>query len=157
LFGKGHMTVTTKAVDDAGRRLSRFLVTQLVINFGVGLSFGVGLAVIGVDYALLWAFLIALLRYVPYVGAPLAALLPLAMSLIQFESWIPPLVVIGLYAAVELVTANFIEPWLFGHSIGVSAVALLLSAAFWAFLWGPIGLVLSCPLTVCLVVLGKYV
>jgi predicted PurR-regulated permease PerM len=157
LFGRGHMTVTTKAVDDAGQRISRFLVTQLFINGGVGAAFGIGLWLIGVDYAPLWGFLVFLLRYVPYVGAPIAALFPLALSLIMFEAWWPALMVLALYLALELAAANVLEPWLFGHSIGVSAVALLMAAAFWAFLWGPIGLVLSCPLTVCLVVLGKYV
>ena len=93
----------------------------------------------------------------PYVGAPIAALLPITLSLLQFAGWTQPLLVVGLLLALELVSNNVMEPWLYGQSIGVSEVALLVSAAFWAFLWGPIGLVLSGPLTVCLVVLGRYV
>ena len=112
---------------------------------------------IGVQYALLWGVLCGVMRYIPYIGSPFAALFPLVLSVAQFEGWLEPALVCGLFVGLELVTANVFEPWLFGHSIGVSAVALLIAAAFWAFLWGPVGLVLSCPLTVCLVVLGKYV
>ena len=157
LAGHGRMTVTTKAVDDAGSRISRFLFMQLLINAGYGLVWGSGLRLIGVDYALLWGFIAALARYVPYVGTPLASLMPIALSTIMYEGWTHVFLVIALLVVMELVTANAIEPLLFGQSIGVSEVALLLAAAFWAFLWGPIGLVLSGPLTVCLVVMGRYV
>jgi predicted PurR-regulated permease PerM len=157
LAGHGRMTVTTKAVDDAGSRISRFLFMQVIINAGYGLVWGIGLRLIGVDYALLWGFIAALARYVPYVGTPLASLMPIALSTIMYEGWTHVILVVVLLIVMELVTANAIEPLLFGQSIGVSEVALLLAAAFWAFLWGPIGLVLSGPLTVCLVVLGRYV
>ena len=99
----------------------------------------------------------AVLRYIPYVGIWIAALPPILLSLAMFEGWVQPLLVIGLFVAVELIASNVIEPRLYGQSIGVSEVALLVAAALWAFLWGPIGLILSSPLTVCLVVLGKYV
>jgi len=157
LVGHGRLTATTKAVDDASQRLSRFLLVQLTINAAVGLCVTLGLTLIGVPYALLWGFLIGVLRYLPYIGSPIAALFPIMLSIAQFDGWLQPGLVALLILGLELVAANVFEPWLFGHSIGVSAVALLIAAAFWAFLWGPIGLVLSCPLTVCLVVLGKHV
>jgi predicted PurR-regulated permease PerM len=157
LIGHGQMTVTTMAIDDAASRISRFLFAQLVVNSAYGLVFASGLWLLGVPYAFLWGFLAALMRYVPYVGIWLAVLPPIALSLAASPGWTMPLWVVGLVAALEVVSANIIEPVLFGQSIGVSEVALLVSAAFWAWLWGPIGLVLSAPLTVCLVVLGKYV
>lgn len=157
LVGRGRMAVTTKAVDDAGARISRFLLMQLIVNATYGIAWGIGLAIIGVHYALLWGFLAAFLRYVPYIGAPIAALLPITLSVLQFTGWVQPLLVVGLLVILELVSNNLMEPWLYGQSIGVSEVAMLVAAAFWAFLWGPIGLVLSGPLTVCLVVLGRYV
>ncbi len=104
----------------------------------------------------LWGFLAALLRYLPYVGTWIAAILPLLLSIAHFDSWLPPLFVLALFSTVELIYSNAIEPRIFGHSMGVSEVALLIAAAIWALLWGPIGLLLSNPLTVCLVVLGKY-
>lgn len=157
LIGHGRMTVTTKAVDEAGQRISRYLVMQLIVNGSYGLAWGLGLLVIGVDYALLWGLLAALLRYVPYIGAPIGAMLPIALSLITASGWTEPLLSVALLIILELVSNNVLEPWLYGMSIGVSEVAMLVAAAFWAFLWGPIGLVLSGPLTVCLVVLGRYV
>jgi predicted PurR-regulated permease PerM len=157
LVGQGRITLTTKALDEAGQRLSRYLFTQAVINCGFGAVFAAGLFIIGVKYALLWGMLAALLRYVPYIGSWVAALLPLVLSLALFQSWWPVLAVLVFFLVLELITANAVEPWLFGRSLGVSEVALLMAAAFWTFLWGPIGLVLSNPLMVCLVVLGKYV
>ena len=157
LVGQGRITLTTKALDEAGQRLSRYLFTQAVINGSFGVVFAAGLLVIGVKYALLWGMLAALLRYVPYIGSWVAALLPLVLSLALFQSWWPVLAVLVFFLVLELITANVVEPWLFGRSLGVSEVALLVAAAFWTFLWGPIGLVLSNPLMVCLVVLGKYV
>lgn len=157
LVSHGQITVMTKALDDAGQRISRFLLMQLIVNATVGLSVGVGLSAIGVQYAFLWGFVVAVLRYIPYVGIWIAALPPILLSLAMFEGWSQPLLVMGLFLAIELLASNVAEPRLYGRSIGVSEVALLVAAAFWAFLWGPIGLILSSPLTVCLVVLGKYV
>lgn len=157
LVGHGRLTVTTKAVDDVGQRISRFLLMQVMINGSLGLVLGTGLFLIGVEYAFLWGFLAAILRYVPYVGMWIAALPPIALSFAMFEGWMEPVLVVGLFLLIELVYSNILEPRLFGQSMGVSEVALLIAAAFWAFLWGPIGLVLSNPLTVCLMVVGKYV
>jgi predicted PurR-regulated permease PerM len=157
LVSHGQITVMTKALDDAGRRISRFLLMQLIINVTVGLSVGLGLLAIGIQYAFLWGFVAAVFRYIPYIGVWIAAMPPIILSLAMFEGWLQPLLVIGLFLAIELIASNVAEPRLYGHSIGVSEVALLVAAAFWAFLWGPIGLVLSSPLTVCMVVLGKYV
>jgi hypothetical protein len=157
LVGHGRMTVMTNAVDDAGQRISRFLVMQLIVNVGFGLALSIGLFLIQVPHALLWGFLAAILRYVPYLGTWIMATLLIVLSLALFPGWVQPLLVVGLIGVLELVTANLIEPKLFGHSMGISEVGLLVAAAFWTFLWGPVGLVLSSPLTVCLVVLGKYV
>ena len=157
LVGQGRVTFTTRAVDEAGHRISRYLLMQAVINICYGLIVTIVLLILRVDYALLWGFLAAALRYVPYVGPWIAAIFPIAMTLAMFDSWVQPLVLIATFIILELVTNNVAEPWLYGQSMGVSSVALLIAAAFWALLWGPIGLVLSAPLTVCLIVLGKYV
>ena len=157
LVSHGQITVMTKALDDAGQRISRFLLMQLIVNATVGLTVGLGLLAIGVQYAFLWGFVAAVFRYIPYIGVWIAALPPILLSLAMFEGWVQPLLVIGLFLAIELLASNVAEPRLYGRSIGVSEVALLVAAAFWAFLWGPIGLILSSPLTVCMVVLGKYV
>jgi predicted PurR-regulated permease PerM len=157
LVGHGHLTTTTRAVDDVVQRLSRYLFAQFAINVAYGLITSFGLWIIGVNHAFLWGALGGALRYVPYLGAPIAALFPIALSMVQFPGWMQPLAVIGLIITVELITANAIEPIFFGHSMGVSEVTLLISAALWTFLWGPIGLVLAMPITVCLVVIGEYV
>jgi predicted PurR-regulated permease PerM len=157
LVSHGQITVMTKALDDAGQRISRFLLMQLVVNSAVGLAVGLGLLALGVRYAFLWGFLVAVFRYIPYIGVLIAAVPPMILSLAMFEGWVQPLLVVGLFLAIELLANNVAEPRLYGRSMGVSEVALLVAAALWAFLWGPIGLVLSSPLTVCLVVLGKYV
>jgi predicted PurR-regulated permease PerM len=157
LVGHGQLTGTTKAVDEAGQRISRYLLMQLVINGTFGVVLAVALTLIGVRHALLWGLMAAVLRYIPYVGAWVAAALLLTLSLAMFPGWWPALAVFAVILVLELVTANAVEPWLFGHTLGVSEVALLVAAALGAFLWGPVGLVLSGPLTVCLVVLGRYV
>lgn len=157
LVGDGRLTATTKALDDASQRVSRYLLMQLIVNSTFGLTLALGLLAIGVPYALLWGFLGFVLRYLPYIGPWIAASGPILLSLAVFPGWVQPLLVVGLVSVVELLTSNVIEPRLYGRSIGVSETALLVAAAFCAFLWGPVGLVLSSPLTVCLVVLGKYV
>ena len=157
LAGQGKIVAATKFVDEAAHRVSRFLLMQAIVNASFGLLFGAGLLVIGVKYALLWGFLGAMLRYLPYIGPYLAVTFPISLSLAMSEGWGTTLAVIGLFLTLELIISNFIEPRLYGHSMGVSEIAMLVSAAFWAFLWGPIGLVLSSPLTVCLVVLGRYI
>jgi predicted PurR-regulated permease PerM len=157
LVGRGRITLTTKALDEAGQRISRYLLMQFAINAAYGLAFALGLYLIGVRQALLWGMLACLMRYVPYVGIWIVTLLVIVLSVAMFPGWLPTLLILGLVMGLELVTYNFLEPLLFSQSMGVSEVALLVAAAFWAFLWGPIGLVLSGPLTVCLAVLGKYV
>ena len=156
LAGEGRITMATRAFDEAGQRISKFLVMQALIGAIAGSTIGLGLLVLGVEYALLWGFLIFLLRYVPYIGVWCAAVPPVLLSFAMFEGWGRPLMVVGLIVCVELFCAYVLEPWWYGRSMGVSEFALLVSAAVWAFLWGPIGMVLSSPLTVCLVVLGKY-
>ncbi len=156
LVGHGRIAPATRFVDEAGQRISRFLLMQAAVNGAFGLLLAAGLLALGVKYALLWGFLGFMLRYLPYIGPYLAAALPVTTSLALNEGWATTLLVIGLFLSLELVIANAVEPWLYGQSMGVSEIALLISAAFWAFLWGPIGLVLSSPLTVCLVMLGRY-
>ncbi len=157
LMGQGRLSSTTKAIDEASQRISRFLLMQLMVNSTYGVIIATGLYWVGIDYPVLWGFLAGSLRYVPYVGAVTATSFPLIFSLAMFDGWWRPVSVIGLFLPLELVTGNFIEPRLYRQSIGVSEVALLTAAAFWAWLWGPIGLILSAPLTVVLVVLGKHV
>jgi predicted PurR-regulated permease PerM len=157
LVGHGRIAAATKFVDEAGHRISRFLLLQAIVNGSFGLVLGFGLMALGVRYALLWGALGAMLRYLPYIGPYLAAVLPVTTTLALSDGWSTTLFVIGLFLTLELIVANGVEPWLYGQSMGVSEIALLVSAAFWAFLWGPIGLVLSSPLTVCLVMLGRYV
>jgi hypothetical protein len=147
----------TQALDEAAQRVSRYLLMQLLVNAGFGVLFGFGLYFIGVPNPALWGVVAALFRIVPYVGTTVAAALPIALSLAAFHSWLPPLLVFLLFAGLELIVSNFIEPWLYGANTGISSLALLVAAVFWTLLWGPAGLILSTPLTVCVVVLGRYV
>ncbi|HET6576457.1 MAG TPA: AI-2E family transporter [Fimbriiglobus sp.] len=157
LTGDTRVTTTTKATDDASRRISRYLFMQLVINSTFGVIITVVLLAIGVRYALLWGFLASVMRYIPYVGTYLGLIPPLVFTLALSDGWWQPITVVAVYAGLEITCNNVFEPWLYGTSMGLSEVAQLVAAAFWAFLWGPIGLILSGPLTVCLLVLGKYV
>jgi predicted PurR-regulated permease PerM len=157
LIGHGRMTVTTKALEEAGERMSRYLLMQSIINSFYGLAVGVAFFLIDLPYAILWGFVAAVLRFIPYVGPWIAAILPCALSLAAFQGWIWPIAVVGVFLVLELFTNMILEPLLYGDSAGVSEVALLIAVAFWTWLWGPIGLVMATPLTVCLVVLGKYV
>lgn len=157
IIGHGRLTQTTKALDEAGLRISRYLLMQLLINGSYGIAVGIGLYLIGVPYALLWGLFAAMFRYIPYLGPWIAALLPMSLGLLVSESWAMPLMVFGLFLTLELFSNMVMEPWLFGRGVGVSAIATLIMIAFWTWLWGPIGLILATPLTVCLVVAGKYV
>jgi predicted PurR-regulated permease PerM len=156
LIGYRRMTATTKALDEAGARISRYLLVQSLINGGFGVAVGVGLFLIGVPYAVIWGCLAAALRFIPYLGAFVALLLPLAVSLAVFPGWLQPALVVGLILVLELITGWVMEPWLYGQSAGVSPVALLIALTFWTWLWGPVGLLMATPLTVCLIVLGKH-
>jgi predicted PurR-regulated permease PerM/CheY-like chemotaxis protein len=157
LVAHGRLIITTRAFEEGARRLSRFLFMQFTINAGFGLVLGISLWAIGLPYPLLWGILAASLRFVPYVGSLITTVLILVFSAAVFPAWTQSLVILGLLLLLEVSTANVVEPLLFGHSTGVSPIALLAAAAFWTWLWGPIGLVLSTPLTACLVVLGRYV
>jgi len=157
LVGVGQLNVMTQALNDATRRVSRYLLLQLLVNAGFGVLFGTGLFLIGVPYAVLWGAVAAILRIVPYVGALVAATLPFILSLAVFDHWMQPLLVFLMFGTLELVTGNWVEPWLYGTHTGVSSLALILTTVFWTVLWGPAGLILSTPLTVCVVVLGRYV
>ncbi|HEY5864903.1 MAG TPA: AI-2E family transporter, partial [Candidatus Tectomicrobia bacterium] len=157
LIGYARLTDTTKALDEAGQRISRSLLMQAIVNGTYGCAVGLGLFCFGLPYALLWGFLAAVWRFIPYVGPALAALLPIALSLAVFAGWMKPLLVGGLFILLELGTNMVLETLLYSRSAGVSQVALLMAFAFWTWLWGPVGLLLATPLTVCLGVLGKYV
>lgn len=157
LGGQGQLTVMTQALDDASRRLSRYLLLQFLVNAGYGTLFGIGLYVIRVPHPLLWGALAALLRFVPYVGGLIAAAFPLALASAVFPGWKQALLIVGLFAVLELIVANIIEPWLYGAHTGISSLAILVAAVFWTTIWGPVGLILSTPLTVCLMLVGRYV
>jgi predicted PurR-regulated permease PerM len=157
LVGYGRLTLATKALDEAGRRISRYLLMQSLINGSYGVAIGLGLFLIGLPYALLWGTLAAALRFIPYLGPVAAALFPIALSLAEFPSWQQPLLVIGLIVVLELAANMLLEPVLYGRTAGVSTVPLMVAIAFWTWLWGPIGLLLATPLTVSLGVLGRYV
>jgi predicted PurR-regulated permease PerM len=157
LVGYGRLTLTTKALDEAGHRISRYLLMQSIINSSFGVAVGVGLFLIGLPYALIWGVLATVLRFIPYVGPTVAALLPIALSLAVFPGWNQPLLVIGLIVLLELVANMIMEPLLYGRVAGISEVSLMIAIAFWTWLWGPVGLLLATPLTVSLGVLGRYV
>jgi predicted PurR-regulated permease PerM len=157
LVGLGQLNLMTQALDDAAGRVSRYILMQFLVNAGFGTLFGLGLYLIGVPNPALWGVVAGILRIVPYVGTLVAATLPIALSLAVFDGWIRPLLVFLLVAGIELILANFVEPWLYGAHVGISSLALLVTSVFWAVLWGPAGLILATPLTVCVVVLGRYV
>jgi predicted PurR-regulated permease PerM len=157
LTGHGKVTTTTKAVDDASRRVSRFLFTQLLLNAGFAAVILAGLLIMGVKYAVLWAVIAFVMRYVPYVGTWIGVVPPALYALAVGDGWGLTVGVAALYLGLELICNNVFEPLLYGPSMGLSEVAQLVAAGCWGFLWGPIGLILSGPLTVCLLVLGKHV
>lgn len=157
LFGHGRLAITTRAIDEAGTRVSRQLLMQSVVNLTYGVAAGVGLYFLDVPYPLLWASLGAALRFIPYVGPVIAAGAPILISLAALEGWTGPLEVVALFVVLELFTNLVLETALYAGAAGVSQVALLVSVAFWTWLWGPLGLLMATPLTVCFVVLGKHV
>ena len=156
LFGQRQINLTTRTMSEIGQRISRYLAMITLVNSGFGLTVGVGLWLIGVPYAVLWGCLAAMMRFVPYAGAAVAFLLPLVFSIAHFDGWRQPLEVVALFGVVE-VALSYLEPVIYGKTTGVSALALLVAAVFWTWLWGLLGTLLSTPLTLCLAVLGKYV
>jgi predicted PurR-regulated permease PerM len=156
LAGSGQLTVMTQVLDEASRRLGRYLLLQFAVNAGYGLLFGLGLYFVGIPHALLWGVLGCLLRFVPYVGTPVAAVFPMAMALAVFPGWSQAGLTFVVFLLLELTIANLIEPWLYGSHTGVSSLAILVAAIFWGMLWGPVGLILSTPLTMCLILMGRY-
>lgn len=161
LLGSGKVTTTTKAVDDASQRISKYLFSQLLVNSAYGAVITLGLLLLGVPYSVLWGFIATLMRYVPYIGTWIGLIPPTLFSFATApewgNGWGQPLAVLALFLSLEAFCNNVVEPKVYGQSMGLSEVAQLVSAAFWALLWGPIGLILSGPLTVCLLVLGRHV
>ena len=157
LFGSTDLHRTTIAMDDAGQRLSRYFVSQLGVNTCFGVVIGVGLWVIGVPSAALWGVLAGLLRFVPYVGPLLAAVAPLTLAAAVDPGWWKTVYVALLFVIIEPLTGYVVEPLLYGHSTGLSPMSVIVAAVFWTWIWGPVGLILSTPLTLCLVVMGRHV
>jgi predicted PurR-regulated permease PerM len=164
LIGYGQIHLTTQALDDAATRISRYLLAQAIVNGTYGVAIAIGLWAIGYFVGgeifpnfVLWALLCAILRFIPYIGPWIAAAFPIALSFAVFPGYRVFVAVCLMFVVIELLSNNFMEPWLYGSSTGMSTVAVLVSAVFWTWMWGPIGLVMATPLTVCLVVIGKYV
>lgn len=157
LVGYGDLHRTTQALQDAGSRVARYLLMQLVVNVTYAIPITIGLWVIGIPNAILWGLLALALRFVPYIGPIVAMLLPLFLAVAVDPGWSLLLWTAALFLVVELISNNVVEPWLYGSRTGLSPLAVIVAAIFWTWLWGPLGLVLSTPLTVCLVVLGRHV
>ncbi|MCU7554147.1 AI-2E family transporter [Alteromonas sp. ASW11-19] len=157
LISGGRLNMATEAIDDAAKRVSRYLLMQLLVNATYGIPIGIGLYFIGVPNAFLWGLLAILLRFIPYLGPWLAAFFPLVLAFAIEPGWSKLFMTLGLFLTLEVISNNVIEPWLYGVSTGISNFALMVAAVFWTWLWGPVGLFLSTPLTVCVVVMGNYV
>ncbi|HZF44653.1 MAG TPA: AI-2E family transporter, partial [Sphingomonadaceae bacterium] len=157
LFGSTDLHKTTVAMDDAAARLSRYFITQLSLNSAFGIVIGIGLWLVGVPSAPLWGVLAALMRFIPYVGSFLAAAPPLILAAAVDPGWTMVLLVAALFTVGESMMGYVVEPMVYGHSTGLTPVSVVVAAIFWTWLWGPIGLILSTPLTLCLVVLGRHV
>jgi predicted PurR-regulated permease PerM len=157
LAGYGRLAATTRTIDEAGRQVSRYLLRQFILNGAFGICLGICLFFIGLPYAVLWGFVGGLARYIPYVGPWIGAAAPLITSLAVYDTWTTPLMILALVIALELVWGMALEPLLYGQSIGASEVALLIMMAYWTWLWGPVGLLLAGPLTVCVMVIAKSV
>ncbi len=157
LFGSTHLHATTEALTDITERVSRYLRMQFLINAGYGLAVGLGMYLIGVPNAVMWGVLSFSLRFLPYIGPWLSAIMPLFISIATSEGWTQPILVVVWFTILELIVNNVAEPLLYGRSTGVSGVGVIVAAVFWTWVWGPIGLVLAMPLTVCVVVMARYI
>ncbi len=157
IAGGADIRLTTLAINDAGERLSRFFVSQFAVNLGLGVAVWIGLSLIGLPQPLLWAALAAVLRFVPYVGVWIAALCATLLAAAVDPGWMLALTTLGLFALVELIAGQLVEPQLYGHTTGLSPLSVVVAAIFWSWLWGPIGLIVSTPLTLCLLVAGRHI
>lgn len=157
LSGDHNLTMMTQAMDDAGRRISRYFRLQLTVNTIYASVIATALYFIGVPHALLFGAIAGMFRFVPYIGPPVSGSLPAILALAVYHGWEKALMVVGAFTVLEIVTANYAEPHIYGRHTGLSSLAILIAAAFWTLLWGPVGLILSVPLTVCLVVMGRHV
>jgi predicted PurR-regulated permease PerM len=157
IAGGADIRLTTLAINDAGERLSRFFVSQFAVNLGVGAMVWIGLTIIGLPHPLLWAALASVLRFVPYVGVWIAALCAVLLAAAVDPGWTLALTTFGLFVLVELIAGQLVEPQLYGHTTGLSPLSVVIAAIFWSWLWGPIGLIVSTPLTLCLLVAGRHI
>ena len=157
LVGSSDLQRTTMAMSDAADRLSRYLVAQMLLNVGFGIVVGCALAVIGVPSAVMWGIIAAVMRFIPYIGAIGAAVGPILMAAVAGAGWTMATETALLFVALETIVGQLVEPWVYGNRTGISPIAVVASATFWTWLWGPVGLVLSTPLTVCMVVMGRHV
>lgn len=155
LAGRARIATTSKALEDVTERISRYLLMVAMLNGSYAIMLGLGLFLLQVPYAFLWGFLAGTLRFIPYIGPWIGAIGPLGIALAATPGWFQPLAVLGFVLILELVSNNIVEPLVFGRSTGVSSTALIISAAFWGYLWGPVGLVMSAPIAVCLMVIGR--
>ena len=157
LVGQGQLNVTTQVFEEAANRVSRYLRVQLIVNVSYGLPVGIALYLIGIPNAALWGVLATALRFIPYLGAWIAAALPIALAFAISDDWSLVVWTVAVFVVLELISNNVIEPWAYGASTGMSALAVIVAAIFWTWLWGAVGLLLAVPLTVCLVVVGRYI
>lgn len=156
LMGQHRISSTTSTMDDASERVYDYLSRLFIVNIGFGICVSTGLYLIGIPNAILWGCFAGILRFIPYIGSWIAAIIPIAISFIITDTWSVPLLTISFFIALEVMTAYVIEPFYYGVGTGVSSFALIFAAIFWTWLWGSIGLLLSTPLTVCLVVIGQH-
>ena len=157
LVGDRQLNVTTQVFEEAGDRVSRYLRMQLIVNVSYGLPVGIALYLIGIPNAALWGVLATALRFIPYLGAWIAAALPIALAFAISDDWSLVVWTVAVFVVLELISNNVIEPWAYGATTGMSALAVIVAAIFWTWLWGAVGLLLAVPLTVCLVVVGRYI
>lgn len=157
LIGQGRISATARAMEDAAHRVSRYLFLQLTVNITYGVCIAIGLYFIGVPNPALWGAFGTMLRFIPYLGPWIATCLPTLLAIAVSPTWLMPILTVALFGGIELVLNNVMEPLLYGRHTGVSSIALIIAAVFWTWLWGPLGLMLSTPLTVCLVVMGRHV
>jgi predicted PurR-regulated permease PerM len=157
LIGARRINITTQALGEASYRVSRYLSMQLMVNAAFGIPFGIALWFIGVPNAALWGMLATLLRFIPYAGVWLAVAMPALLAFAISDGWSMVAWTLGTFLVLELVLVNAVEPWLYGRSAGLSAIAIIAAAIFWTWLWGPVGLLLATPLTVCVAVMGRYI